>query len=66
MKLYAVYDNKSKSYGPIFEVGHDAVAIREFGSAISVERSPFAKYPDDFELHVIGEKAAEFPHGGGR
>lgn len=61
MKLYSVYDNKSKSYGPIFEVAHDTVAIREFGNAVAQERSPLAQYPDDFELHVVGEKAPEFP-----
>jgi len=53
-KMYSVYDNKAKSYGPVFSVAHDAVAIREFGSACQAESSPFSKYPDDFELHVIG------------
>lgn len=64
MKLYSVYDNKSKSYGPIFGVAHDAVAIREFGSALSQERSPLAKYPDDYELHLLGQMVDEFPADG--
>lgn len=61
MKVYSVYDKKSCSYGPLFEVQHDAIAIREFGNAISQERSPLRQYPDDFELHVVAEKALEFP-----
>lgn len=60
-KIYSVYDKKSSSYGPLFEVGHDAIAVREFGNAIVQPRSPLAQYPDDFELHVIGEKVSEFP-----
>jgi hypothetical protein len=62
VKIYSVYDKKSCSYGPLFEVQHDAIAVREFGNAISQERSPLRQYPDDFELHVVGEKASEFPH----
>lgn len=54
-KLFAIYDVKSESYGPVFGVPHDAVAIREFGAALSNEQSPLAKYPDDFELHCVGE-----------
>lgn len=64
MKIFAIYDNKSKSYGPVFECAHDAVAIRELGAAIMQERSSLARYPDDFELHVLAEKASEFPKEG--
>lgn len=53
--VYSVYDNKSKSYGPLFAVGHDAVATREFGAVMSQPDCPFVKYPDDFELHRLGE-----------
>lgn len=53
-RLYSMYDNKSESYGPIFAVPHDAVAVREFGSAILNPQSGLSKYPDDFELHYLG------------
>ena len=52
--LYSIFDNKSKSYGPVFSVPHDAVATREFGGAVSNEQSALSKYPDDFELHALG------------
>lgn len=53
--LYSMYDIKSDSYGPIFALGHDAVAVREFTAAVMSENSQIGKYPDDFELHVLGE-----------
>lgn len=53
-RLYAIFDKKAKSYGPIFGVPHDAVAIREFGAAVESPNSVLAKYPEDFELHVVG------------
>lgn len=54
-RLYSIFDNKSKTYGPIFGVPHDAVAVREFGGAVLNEQSGISRYPDDFELHRIGE-----------
>lgn len=53
--LYAVYDKKASAYGPVMQIGHDAVATREFGAICEHERSTIAKYPEDFELHCIGE-----------
>ena len=60
MKIYAIYDKKSESHGPLFECPHDAVAIRELGAAVAQERSTLARYPDDFELHYLGDKAANW------
>lgn len=53
-QLYAMYDVKARSYGPIFSVGHDAVAVREFGAACGAQGSVLFSYPDDFELHRVG------------
>lgn len=54
-KMFSIYDRKSGSYGPLFCVPHDAIAIRELGAAMQQERSTLAQYPDDFELHCLGE-----------
>lgn len=53
-RVYSVYDVKARAYGPVFGVGHDAVAIREFGAAISQNGSTLGSYPNDFELHCVG------------
>lgn len=54
-KIYSIFDRKSTSYGPLFCVPHDAIAVRELGAAMRQERSSLAVYPDDFELHCVGE-----------
>lgn len=53
-KIFAVYDKKAESYGPLMALPHEAVAIREFENAVQQEDSPLRNYPDDFELHCIG------------
>lgn len=54
-KLYSVFDSKAQSYGPIFGVPNDVVATREFVAVVVAKDSVINKYPDDFELHCVGE-----------
>lgn len=52
--LYAVFDRKAQSYGPVMSYPHDAVATRDFGTACADSNSMLSKYPEDFELRCIG------------
>lgn len=52
--LCAVWDKKSQSYGNVMSLDHEAVAVREFRAAVEQDRSPLAKYHEDFELHQVG------------
>lgn len=54
-QLYAIFDKKSESYGPLMGVAHEAIAVREFGSACDSSDSFLSKYPEDFELHYLGD-----------
>jgi len=53
--VYSVYDVKAEAYSPLFMQAHDAAAVRAFGELLSDRQSLAAKYPEDYELHVVGE-----------
>lgn len=53
--LYAVFDKKARAYGPIVSAAHDAVATRDFVAACSDGQSALSRFPEDFELHGVGE-----------
>lgn len=52
--LYAIYDKKAETYGPVVSAAHDAVATRDFASSCADERTALHQYPQDFELHRLG------------
>lgn len=57
--IYGFYDVKSRSYigdtAGLVLFRHDAVAMRSFGDLCRQEGSIFAKHPDDYEMHRVGE-----------
>ena len=53
MKLFTVHDNKSQSYGPIFQAKTTVDGIRMFEQLCSDPQSFPAKYPADFVLVEI-------------
>lgn len=50
MRLYALHDKKACSFSAFHVERSDAVASRQFAEAVLAKDSPFAKYPEDFEL----------------
>jgi len=56
-KVYAVRDRKASIFHrPFFERDH-VMAVRGFEDACKDEKSPFAKWPGDYELLYMGEFA---------
>lgn len=53
--LFAVYDVKSETYGPVMAYGHEAVAVRDLQTAMQDPQSQLARYPEDFVLVQLGE-----------
>lgn len=53
--LYSVFDTKAKAYGLLIAENHDAVATRNFAAAVMEPGSTLNKFPQDFELHRVGE-----------
>lgn len=52
--LFSVYDLRAKMYSPPWACMNDEVAIREFGLMCRAEKSPIGKYPEDYELVILG------------
>ena len=54
LKLYAVRDAQL-GFGTVFTAANDAVAIRNFASAVNSEGSVLHDSPEDFALCRLGE-----------
>lgn len=52
MKIYAVWDKKSKTFSAPFVAPHDVDVVRGFKDLGADHK--FRKYPEDFEVHVVG------------
>lgn len=52
--LCAIQDKRAESFENIFTAPSKAFATRGFMDACKNEQSPFAKYPEDFRLVVLG------------
>lgn len=55
MKLFCVYDAKASFYLKPFTEQSTVQALRGFDAAVNEGDSQLKKFPDDFELHEIGE-----------
>lgn len=53
MNVYAVHDKKAKTYETPFCLPNNAYAIRSFQDAVNKD-TPYGKFPEDFELVVLG------------
>lgn len=54
-KVFSVYDQKAESYGAPTFLETEGMALRAFSDVCADVKSPFAKYPEDFSLHLLGE-----------
>lgn len=50
----AVHDKKAEQYQNLMTVPSKAFAVRGFMDACKDENSPFAKYPEEFNLVMLG------------
>lgn len=55
LKLFAVRDIKAGAFGAPMALPTRALAVRVFGELVEDGRSPYAKYPADFQLYEIGD-----------
>lgn len=55
VRVFSVYDEKSKAFGELGCCIHDGQAMRSFGDQISNPQSPLSKHPDDYKLYCLGE-----------
>jgi len=55
MKLFAVRDVKSESYGAPMSIATRGLALRSFGDACCSPSSELGKYPKDYMLYELGE-----------
>lgn len=59
MKIYTVFDTKSKLYAmPHFQTS-DGVAIRAFSTACDDPSTELNKYPEDFSLYCLATFSPE-------
>lgn len=54
LKMYAIYDKKSKKYDQPFFAFNDIFAKRRYLIMQSEAKSPLAMWPEDFDLQRIG------------
>lgn len=52
--IAAVHDKKAEQYQNLMTVPSKAYAVRGFMDACRDEKSPFAKYPQEFNLVMLG------------
>lgn len=61
--LYAIFDNTTKLFEPPFVDINNGSALRRIQDLMmSNPQSPYAKFPDDFSLMVIGTWNEETGH----
>lgn len=54
MCVYAIFDNKLRTYSqPIFAHNNEH-AIRIFTDAVRETNSPFGRHPNDYHLYAVG------------
>lgn len=54
MLAFALYDTKTGVYHPPFFLSHEAAAIRLVYDLGTDQKSPIARHPLDYHLHLIG------------
>lgn len=54
MKLFAVRDVKADAYTALHPCANEAIARRSFMEAAQDTRSELAKYPEDYQLYLVG------------
>lgn len=53
LKVYAIYDKKGKRFDTPFFAISDVMAKRRFLLMQDEEKSPLAKWPEDFQLYEL-------------
>lgn len=55
LKMFSVRDAKAEIYNAPFYKRSIGEAERDFKTALTDDKNPNAKYPEDFDLFLIGE-----------
>lgn len=55
LKMYSVRDAKAEIYNAPFYKRSHGEAERDFKNAITDDKNPNAKYPEDFDLYFLGD-----------
>lgn len=59
MRLYSIFDRKLKEYGQVVQMNNDEAVKRSLRDGLRGTKSLVEKYPDDFDLYVLGEMDLE-------
>jgi len=57
--VFAVYDDKAKSFLPPFFLPNKAMALRTFGDCVNSAEHAFARHPADYSLFSFGSFDAD-------
>nr|QJB21695.1 MAG: nonstructural protein [Microvirus sp.] len=52
--MFSVYDKKTASFSPPFNMKHKNEAIRQWHTVVSDPGTKYGKHPEDFDLYEIG------------
>lgn len=52
--ICSVYDQKARYFSAPFTSSTEETAVRDFARAVSDTRSMVDKFPQDYELHLLG------------
>lgn len=52
--ICSVYDQKARFFSAPFTSSTEETAVRDFARAVSDSRSMADKFPQDYELHLLG------------
>lgn len=55
VKMYSVYDVKTRLYQIPFPAFNDGDAIRRMSDEVNLKDCPVARHPEDYLLFVLGE-----------
>lgn len=54
VRMYSVFDLRSKTFGFPFQSMNDDVAMRDFSAFVRNEKNIISQFPEDFELWFCG------------
>lgn len=54
MKVFSIFDEKAKCFGPLWPMKHNGEALREFSDITADKNGRIGKHPEDFKLYSLG------------
>lgn len=55
-KIFSIRDLKAEAFNVSFEALNSSIAMRDVQTALAQRDSPMARYPEDFDLFLVGHR----------